>query len=115
MVDLKALSRHVVECLINDDYDTLEKEGGLAQMSKELIRELLEEYGGENVNLTQLPDEAFLPNLCAFGKVDDNSKYYIAIDLWIDNECSDLSLLLDVYIDENDNMTHYVIDDIHVM
>ncbi len=115
MAEIKELCIKVVNNLIEGNYKALEKEGALSWLSEDTIKEVLIEYGGPNINLTRLPEEAFFKNRFSPIKLNDNSAYVVDIDLWIDDEWSDLTLQLDVYIDEKDNITSYRIYDIHVM
>lgn len=112
MKQLIALCNKIVKCIIEEDYDYLERENALIRVSKLDIIRVVEEYGG---TLSLIPDEAFSTDAFEVYKYNDNSGYKIDLDLWIDGVRSDLTLQLEVKTDNSSKIKSFIILDILVL
>lgn len=97
--------------LVNGHYQKIFEDGRNGELTEEEIKRVISEYGGK---LTNPPDDAYYSKALNIIEINENEKYHIEFDFWIDNERSDLSLICNV-IFENDKVKQIIIKDIHVL
>lgn len=107
------LCRKIAANIQKGDYISLARDNALCRVSEQDIRRVLGEYGG---SVTMIPEEAFY-NSDAFHVIAyrDGSGYHVDLDLWIDGDRSDLTLQVEINVDENHKICGYHILDILVM
>lgn len=108
--DVLKICKEVMKCVVDENYDRLEELNAFKTISvndlKEIISGYLELNGYEKV--VYPPEESWEKTVY----VIELSKggYHIDMDLWMDNEWSDLTLQIDVKGDGS-----FEIEDCHVM
>ncbi len=113
--ELVNLCIRVVSSIINDNYKDIRNVGALNRVSEEEIKQVLSKYCIGDCALTPLPIDAFEENRFQVVKYTMKSGYAVDIDLWINNQLSDLTLQLSVETDESDNITSYLIENLQAM
>ena len=106
------LCRKITAYIQEGDYASLAWDNALCRVSEQDIRRVLGEYGG---SVTTIPDEAFHSNAYYVIPYRDGTGYHIDLDLWIDGDRSDLTLQVEVNMDENQKICGYRIFDLLVM
>lgn len=100
--------KKLIDDLVNKDYAKIAQDGRNGDMPEEVMEEIINDYGGM---ITYPPEDAYSKtDIC---KIDNADEYSVIFDLWIDNKRSDLSLMCEAYIDDNE--VTLVIEDIHVL
>lgn len=102
--------KFVMECLVNGNYELLDKEGALIRVSEEDIKRVLNDYN-PNDSIIVPPDDYYKKIYIIEYK--DGSGYHVDIDLWYYDGQSDLTLQLDIRKEEN--KLKVTIDDLHVL
>ncbi|MDE5894046.1 MAG: hypothetical protein K2H45_14100 [Acetatifactor sp.] len=106
------LCRKVTTYIQESDYASLARDNALCRVSEQDIRRVLGEYGG---SVTAIPDEAFHSDAYHVIPYKDGTGYHVDLDLWIDGHWSDLTLQVEVNVDENREICGYRILDLLVM
>lgn len=106
------LCKKVAAYIQEGDYASLARDNALCRVSEQDIRRVLGEYGG---SVTTIPDEAFQSNAYDVITYNDGSGYRVVLDLWIDSCRSDLTLQVEINVDENQKICGYRIFDLLVM
>ncbi len=99
--------KNIVQCLVNEDYADLEKKGILGRVSQEDIKRVLLEYDDRN-HIT-MPANQYFDEL-DINEYSDKSGYWVDIDIFYENQMSDLTLQLDF---RKNGLV--LIDDLHVL
>ena len=99
--------KYIVQCLVNEDYTDLEKQGILDRVSQKDIKNVLLEYGGQN-HISMPPNQFF--DLLDVNEYKDQSGYWIDIDLFYNDQMRDLTLQLDF---RKNGLV--LIDDLHML
>jgi hypothetical protein len=88
---IKSTICFIIDCLIKRHYSLLYTSSQVYPLNKELPQVYLEqaliEYGGE---VTEAPNQQY--RLCIIRQIDVPSKLFIDVQLWLDNQESDLTL-----------------------
>lgn len=111
MEEIIRLCKYVMECMVNDDYDILEKDGMLVRVSEKDIKRVLHEYN-PNGDIIIPPDDCY--DKIYINQYNDGSGYHVDIDLWYCSGRSDLTLQLDIRRNGNNELTA-IIDDLRVL
>lgn len=106
------LCRKIAAYIQEGDYASLARDNALCRVSEQDIRRVLGEYGG---SVTTIPDEAFHGNAYYVIPYKDGTGYRVDLDLWIDGDRSDLTLQVEINVDENQKICGYRIFDLLVM
>lgn len=105
---LKSLLKETIFDLVNKDF---------VKISSKLIEELTIADIKEELNhwgtLTIPPDLAY--EKINYIEYDDGEGYAMELELWIDNEESDLTLSCEAIIDQLDNVLSFSITNLHVL
>lgn len=99
--------KYIVRCLVDEDYVDLEKKGILDKVSQEDIKRVLLEY--DEQNHISMPTNQYFNELDV-NEYNDKSGYWIDIDIFYNNQMSDLTLQLDF---RKNGVV--LIDDVHVL
>ncbi len=111
MEEIIKICKHVIECMVNDNYELLEIEGALERVSERDIKRVLHEYNpDENIII---PPEEYYKKIYV-NKYNDGSGYHVDVDLWYYSGRSDLTLQLDLRQKE-ENELEVIIDDLRVL
>lgn len=110
--EVMQLCRKIVEYIQEGDYASLVRDHALCRVSEQDIRRVLGEYGG---SVTAIPKEAFHSNAYDVYTYRDGSGYHVDLDLWIDGGRSDLTLQVEINVDEHNEICDYHILDLLVM
>ena len=106
------LCRKITAYIQEGDYISLARDNALCRVSEQDIRRVLGEYGG---SVTTIPEEVFHSNAFYVIPYKDGSGYHVDLDLWIDGDRSDLTLQVEINLDENHEICGYHILDLLVM
>lgn len=101
----------IINCIKENQYDTLEKDGYLMHLSKEEIAEELRVYGGE-ISATDYND---YEKSFQYMNIKDTNIYKAYLEFWIDNVQSDLTLICDIFVDQDMSIIKSTIEDVHVL
>lgn len=101
-------SLNILECIQKGDYNELKKLHCLERISEEDIIKVLEEYGG---TLEPVKEEKYRKT---FQWLQMQNKYLTYLDLIIDGERSDLTLICEIEL-ENEKVVKAIVDDLHVL
>ena len=111
MEEIIKICKHVIECMVNDNYELLEIEGALERVSERDIKRVLHEYNpDENIII---PPEEYYKKIYV-NKYNDGSGYHVDVDLLYYSGRSDLTLQLDLRQKE-ENELEVIIDDLRVL
>ena len=111
MEEIIKICKHVIECMVNDNYELLEIEGALERVSERDIKRVLHEYNpDENIII---PPEEYYKKIYV-NKYNDGSGYHVDVGLWYYSGRSDLTLQLDLRQKE-ENELEVIIDDLRVL
>ena len=111
MKDITKICKHVMECMVNNNYTLLEKEGALTRVPEKDIKRVLNEYNSKET-ITLPPDDYYEHlYICEY---NDGSGYHVDMDLWYCDGQSDLTLQLDIRKKGYDEFV-YRIDDLRVL
>ena len=111
MEEIIKICKHVIECMVNDNYELLEIEGALERVSERDIKRVLHEYNpDENIII---PPEEYYKKIYV-NKYNDGSGYHVDVDLWYYSGRSELTLQLDLRQKE-ENELEVIIDDLRVL
>lgn len=88
----------------------LNNKGFIQSLTHNEISSLIEEYGGE---IHTPPNDELLEKSTLIMGIKNSNEYIIHVDLYINNEISDLTLILKA--NKNYNNLSIFIDDIHVL
>ena len=111
MEEIIKICKHVIECMVNDNYELLEIEGALETLSERHNKRVLHEYNpDENIII---PPEEYYKKIYV-NKYNDGSGYHVDVDLWYYSGRSDLTLQLDLRQKE-ENELEVIIDDLRVL
>lgn len=111
MEEIIKICKHVIECMVNDNYELLEIEGALVRVSERDIKRVLHEYNpDENIII---PPEEYYKKIYV-NKYNDGSGYHVDVDLWYYSGRSDLTLQLDL-LQKEENELEVIIDDLRVL
>lgn len=99
----------ISNCIANENYEQLIKDGCLIKFSKDDILFAIERYGGK----------VSVIDACKYdGRYDcfncQNNIYETELDLIIDNRVSDLTLICEIKI-EKSRVVYAIISDLHVL
>lgn len=106
------LCKRITACIQEGDYGSLARDHALCRVSEQDIRRVLGEYGG---SVTSIPEEAFHSSAYTVYTYKDGTGYHVDLDLWIDEKQSDLTLQVEINVDENQEIRGYHILDLLVM
>jgi hypothetical protein len=110
--EIMQLCKRITAYIQKGDYGSLAREYVLRRVSELDIRRVLGEYGG---SVTAIPEEAFHSDAYHVVTYKDGSGYHVDLDLWIDGSRSDLTLQVEVNMDENREICGFHILDLLVM
>ena len=103
-------SLDVIKCIQEGRYDSLEKKQCLKKVSKEHIEKTIRDYGG----VLDIVNEAEYLESFQYVKIKNQDKYMTYLDLIIDGEKSDLTLICEIEI-INNRVIKIIVDDLHVL
>ena len=103
-------SLDVIKCIQKGRYDSLEKQQCLEQVSKEYIEKTIEDYGG----VLDVVNEAEYLKSFQYIKIKNQDKYMTYLDLIIDGERSDLTLICEIEI-INNRVVKIIVNDLHIL
>lgn len=109
---IRQLCSKITACIQKGNYVSLAQDNALRRVSEQDIRRVLGEYGG---SVTTIPEAAFHSNAYHVFTYRDGSGYCAELDLWIDGHRSDLTLKVEVNVDENHEISGYYVLDLLVM
>lgn len=110
--DIKNILKRLVTDIVNSRYSEIENRGENGRLSKRDIEHAIEDYPG---CISQPPDAAY-DDIYVYDIYDNkNQARKVEFDLWFDNVRSDLTLSVDVHIDQRSMKLAISIDDIHVL
>ncbi len=112
MDEIMQLCKRITAYIQEGDYGSLAREYVLRRVSELDIRRVLGEYGG---SVTAIPEEAFHSDAYHVVTYKDGSGYHVDLDLWIDGGRGDLTLQVEVNMDENREISGFHILDLLVM
>ena len=95
--------------LMQKAYQSLIAQDIEKDLPEEYVRNTIEEHGGE----VGLPDDLILEQLIDVYETDDPNCIYIDLDLWIDQERSDLTL--SYVLISSSGKIGYALKDIHIL
>ena len=104
------LSFNIVKSIQEERYDDLEMQGCLKKTSKEYLKNVLADYGGE---LDSVQKEEYLKSF-QYIKINNQDIFMTYLDLMIDGERSDLTIICEIKLDNCGNVK-VVIEDLHVL
>lgn len=84
--------KYIVQCLVNENYADLEKNGILDRVSQEDIKRVLLEY--DKHHHISMPSNQYFHEL-DINEYDDQSGYWVDIAIFYPDQMSDLTLQLD--------------------
>lgn len=99
----------IVKLIYNNEFKKINSLGYCKKINVDDIQKILYEYGG----ILDEVDEEKYKEFFEYIEVNNAKKYITYLDLFIDGERSDLTLLCEIYV--NDNDIKVIIDDLHVM
>ena len=99
--------KYIVQCLVYEDYSALEKKGILNRVSKEDIKKVLLEY--DKKHHISMPTTQYFNELNV-NEYNDKSGYWVDIDVFYNNQMSDLTLQIDF---RKNGLV--LIDDLHIL
>lgn len=104
------ICKNIVHCIVEKDYSTLEQNNVFVRVSSDDLNRVLSEYMELNgYEAIVDPPNEFWEGI-SVGTYNDNSGYWVDVDLWFDDEMSDLTLQIEVMQDGS-----FMIDDCHVL
>lgn len=104
------ISFDIVKCIQENRFEELETQGCLKRISKMYIRNVLDDYGGK---LDIVSKEEYLKSF-QYIKINNKDIYITYLDLMIDGERSDLTIINEIEVDSYRN-AKAVIDELHVL
>lgn len=104
------LSFDIVKCIQEERYDDLEMQGCLKKTSKEYLKNVLDDYGGV---LDIVQKEEYLKSI-QYIKINNQDIFKTYLDLMIDGERSDLTIICEIETDDCGNVK-IAIEDLHVL
>ena len=104
------LSFDIVKCIQEERYDDLEMQGCLKKTSKEYLKNVLDDYGGV---LDIVQKEEYLKSF-QYIKINNQDIFKTYLDLMIDGERSDLTIICEIETDDCGNVK-IAIEDLHVL
>jgi hypothetical protein len=108
VASLKNTLQNLLSLLVNGEYSEVYRLDVEKRLSAEEIAESIELWDGK---LTMVP-EAVLANAEVY-ETDFENEYYVDVDLWFDNEVSDLTLSCLIHKQEGE--AQFSIQNIHVL
>lgn len=99
--------KYIVRCLVNEDYSDLEKRGIMDRVSREDVKRVLSEY--DSKSYITMPTNQYFDKL-DINEYSDKSGYWVDINMFYNNQTSDLTLQLDF---RKNGLV--IIDDLHVL
>lgn len=105
--EVREYCQYIVQCLVDEKFVELETKGILTRVSEEDIKRVFNEY--DDKNHISMPPISYFKEL-EIHEYNDHSGYWIDIDLFYNNQISDLTLQLDFR--KNGKV---IIDDLHVL
>lgn len=100
----------IVSKIAASKYKELELEGKLKRISTENILDELTVCGG-NIDF----NEKEYRDSFEYMQITNTNRFMTYLDLWIDDERSDLTLICEIELDETGNIRSSVIEDLHVL
>ena len=94
------LSFDIVKCIQEKRYDDLEMQGCLKKTSKEYLKNVLDDYGGV---LDIVQKEEYLKSF-QYIKINNQDIFKTYLDLMIDGERSDLTIICEIETDDCGNV-----------
>ncbi len=111
MDEIIRICKHVIECMVDNDYELLAKEGALTRVSEKDIKRVLNEYN-PGAGIINPPDDYYQ---CVYvNEYKDGSGYNVDLDLWYYDGQSDLTLQIDIRKKGYDELV-FRIDDLRVL
>ena len=107
MEDIIKVCKHVMECIVENNYKKLEEEGALSRVSESDIKRVLHDYN-PNGNIIIPPDDYYKE--IYVNKYNDGAGYHVDIDLWYYDGRSDLTLQIDIRKNQYNDLTFIVYD-----
>lgn len=111
MTKIYNICKLVMECIVSDNYEPLQKEGALIRTSESDIKRVLTEYEPNEVPIMP-PDDYFEKSVDIY-QYTDGSGYHVDINFWYKTGESDLTIQLDIR--RKGGQLYFIIDDIHVL
>ena len=105
--EVREYCKYIIQCLVDEKYTELENKGVLDRVTKEDIKRVLIAY--DDKNHISMPTVSYLNEL-EVQEYNDYSGYWIDVDLFYNNQISDLTLQLDFR--KNGKV---IIDDLHIL
>lgn len=100
----------VIKYIQSNNYIELEKMQCLEKISEECISKTLKDYGGKLDVVNELEYMKYFQYI----RLKDQNKYMTYLDMIIDGERSDLTLICEIELEDN-RVQKIIIDDLHVL
>ena len=100
----------VIKYIQSNNYIELEKMQCLEKISEECISNTLKDYGGK---LDVVNEQEYMKYF-QYIRLKDQNKYMTYLDMIIDGERSDLTLICEIELEDN-RVQKIIIDDLHVL
>lgn len=100
--------KYIIQCLADNKYKELESKGILETVSEIDIKRVINEYA-EDSRITVPADDQYMGRIDIF-KYNDNTGYAVDIDIYLNNELSDLTLQVEILYSGK-----VTIEDLHVL
>lgn len=100
--------KYIVHCLAENKYDELEAKGILEVVSENGIKRVINEYA-EDSRITIPDDDQYVGKIDIY-QYNDNTGYAVDIDIYLNNELSDLTLQVQIL-----HSGKVTIEDLHVL
>lgn len=107
---LLCASLKIAKCIQTGDFDMLNSMNCLKKVSQEYIDGVLNDYGGM---LNPIIDEEY-EKYFQYIQIKNQDVYMTYLDMIIDGERSDLTLICEIELDK-DEIVQIIVEDIHVM
>jgi len=107
---LLCASLKVAKCIQTGDFDMLNSMNCLKKVSQEYIVDVLNDYGGM---LNPIIDDEYEKNF-QYIQIKNQDVYMTYLDMIIDGERSDLTLICEIELDK-DEIVQIIVEDIHIM
>lgn len=101
---------NVIRLIWKEDFDSLKKQKYLEKLSEQDVKDILKEYGGD---LSEI-DEQTYRSCFRYIAVENKPLYITFLNIVIDNEISDLTLMCEIKLRE-EKVESVIIEDIHVL
>lgn len=107
---LFSASLKVARCIQTGDFETLYNMQSLKKVSQEYMVNVLNDYGGK---INPIIDEEY-EKFFHYIQINNQDVYMTYLDMIIDGERSDLTLVCEIELDK-DEIKQVIVEDIHIM